>query len=465
MRLRIFLFGAVIALALVSPSALGAQSPIVVKSQTLDMNFPRAMRFTIQAESSAPLQELRLTVWQHGVALGSRFTPPFTPAKNVRATFEWDFQSFSSGGYLPPGTRGEYTWHLVDAAGNVLDTPRTSYIVSDPTQKWSVLSNDDLRVSWYVGDAAFGAAVFERAILAREFLAKDLGIENVDALQVFIYADKQDFFESLPPFSAEWTGGRTFPEYGVIMINFAPDNLDWGLRATSHELSHAILHAKIRGTIGELSIPHWLDEGLAVYNETNDHAPDAQFEEAFQPAVRHNALIPLRSMQLRFPDDSGQAQLAYGQSFSVVKFMIEEYGKEKFAALLDIYEKGSSPDEGLTAVYGMDQDELENAWRKKIGAPPREFSSARLPTLAPRPTYEFSSPLETVTVAVPQATSTPEATRAALLATPPPASAIPAQAPQIPVSGLCGGVLMLSGIVAFTLRRPKNQIPRNTNQH
>lgn len=447
MRSRILSIGIVLALTLLVPEWLYAQSPIVVTSQTLNIEFPEAMRFTIEAQSNALITEMRLTIWQHGVALGSRFTPPFTHSKNARATFEWNFQSFSFGGYLPPGTHGEYTWHIADAAGNMYDTPRQAYRIEDRTQKWNSLENQDLSVNWYLGSAAFGRAVYERAMTARNFLAQELAIENVDTLQIYVYADKQSFFQALPPFSAEWTGGRMFPEYGVIMINFAPDNLEWGLRATSHELSHAILHAKIRGTIGELSVPHWLDEGLAVYNETDNHAPDDQFEEAFQPAVRRNALIPLRSIQMRFPEAADQAQLAYGISYSVVRFLIEEYGKEKFAKLLDIYEKGSAPDDGLSQVYGMDQDVLENAWRKKIGAPPREFSSARVPTVAPRPTYEFSSAEQNT----PSPTIAP--TRGTPIVTPLPASSIPAQTPNVPASGLCGGIFLLSGLFALSQTR------------
>lgn len=331
------------------------------------------------------------------------------------------------------------------------DTPRASYVVQDITQKWQTLSNEQVRVSWHAGDGAFGAAVLGRAIIARAFLAQELHIENVDPLEIFIYADTRDFFDALPPFSAEWTGGRMFPEYGVIMINFAPENVEWGLRATSHELSHAILHSKIRGTIGQLAVPHWLDEGLAVYNETDDHAPDEQFEEAFQAAVRRNSLIPLRSMQQRFPDSSEQAQLAYGQSYSVVKFMMEEYGQEKFAALLNVYEQGIPDDAGLKQVYGMTQDELENEWRKTLGVPLREFSTSRLPTIAPRPTYEFSSSL----------TSTPaptlEPTRVSIAATLPP-SVPPTPASSIPSNELCGGVLALGGLVTLSFLKRRRAL-------
>lgn len=462
MHLKFLTFCLLSGLALLLAQSAFAQSSIVVTSQSVDMHFPRTMRFNIQAKSDTPIRALTLTVRQRGVALGSRFVVPVTSERTVRSGFDWNFQSPAQGGYLPPGTDGDYSWRIEDAAGNVLDTPRAGYVVGDRTHDWQTLSNDVLSVSWYQGGADFGTAVFSRALVAREFLSRQLGIENILPLKVFIYATKQDFFSALPPFSAEWTGGRMFPEFGIILINFAPDNTDWGLRATSHEISHAILHSKIRGTIGELSVPHWLDEGLAVYNETADHAPDDQFDRMFLLAARRNNLIPLKKLEQRFPDNSDQAELAYGESYSAVKFLIEEYGNAKFATLLDVYEKGALPDDGLIQVYNMNQDELENAWRQKIGAQSRDISIARAPTAAPQPTFELSSPL-TASTRTPtgSATESIEPTRVAEISNPKPATPVPPQMPVFPASGLCGGVVVLSGIVGMSVlkRRSRNSGP------
>jgi hypothetical protein len=458
MRLRILIATLFLAFAYSGAPTTHAQnptsdSPIVVTAQSLDMRFPRSMRFTIQARSTSSIQLLRLTVWERGVAIGSRFVPPLNPAPEVSASFDWNFVGFNDGGYLPPGTHGEYTWHIEDAHGNALDTPRTAFVVQDNTQTWQTLSNGEVSLHWHAGDRNFGNAVYQRALEARAFLSDRLKIENVAPLEIFIYADRDDFFAALPAFSAEWTGGRMFPEYGVIMINFEPDDLDFGLRATSHELSHAILHAKVRGLIGELSLPQWLDEGLAVYNETGDHAPDPQFEQGFQTAVRHNTLIPLRKLEGRFPADSFQAQLAYGESYYVVKFMIDTYGQDKFAELLDVFENGSLPDPALIKVYGMNQDELENAWRVKLGAPTREVSSSVMPTLAPRPTYELSLP-ETPASPTPLAPPTPQPTQISAVETPSDsAPSLPASQSGAPESTLCGGALALGGMVALGLAR------------
>ena len=137
--------------------------------------------------------------------------------------------------------------------------------------------------------------------------------------------------------------------------------------------------------------------------------------------------------------------------------MIEEYGKEKFAELLSVYERGAAPDDGLVQVYGMNQNQIENAWRTKIGAPEREISNSGLPTVLVRPTYDISSPFGST--ATPSSTATPEPTLVSVAVTPDtPSSSIPSQSPSFPASGLCGGVLALSGLVTFSLLKRRRHI-------
>lgn len=442
------------------PSRALADSPIVVSEQTFRSAFPNNLRFTVAAQSTSTIQVLRLTVWQKGVALGSRFTANFRPDYTVRTTFVWDLQYRGSGEYMPPGARGEYTWHVEDSAGNQYDTPHQTFEVVDASQPWRTISNQDVAVNWYSGDPEFGAAVLERAITARAFLTQQLGIDQVEPIKIFVYADRESFFNALPPTAREWTGGSTFPEYGVILINFTQENLQWGLRATSHELSHAVLHARVPGFLGELVLPRWLDEGLAVYNETIDHAPDDSFDQAFRQAIRQDLLIPLRRLGVNFPADSQAASLAYGEGYSAVKFMIEKLGADKFAALLDRFERGTPLEDALRATYGMVLDELENAWRQELGLKARPVTSVQLPTVGAMPTYAVSSGVLNPT---PSQTAIPTSTAAPTRISQSNASPSEPQPPPLttpesgaaPQTGLCGGVLAFGGLVAFGVSRKR----------
>lgn len=447
---RLFALFALVLFGSVMAEPARADSPIVVGDQSFNAHFPLWMRFTIRAHDTIPINVARLTVWQNGVAAGSRYSPTFEPTEDLTANFTWALNGFGDGGYLPPGTSGEFTWHLEDTAGNQIDTPHEAFKVEDQNHTWEQLSNANLTVFWYSGDAAFGRAIFDRANSARDFLTSELGVGDTAPIQVYIYGDRRDFFDALDPGAAEWTGGRTFPEYGIIMINFDDANLDWGLIATSHELSHAILHAKIKGPLGSLALPRWLDEGLAVYNQNAEHKPDEQFEESFRTALGRDQLLTLGSISQRFPSDSDKATLAYGESYSAVKFLIEKLGAEKFAHVLQNFQDGAAYDDAFQKVYGVNQAGLENLWRKEIGAPPRALAA---PTQAAGviPTLEVSAPL--VTLPTNQATSVAEQATP-IPPTPGSEAAAPAPAAQ---TGLCGGVVALGGLMIWNLRRGRRR--------
>ncbi|MCX6022552.1 MAG: peptidase MA family metallohydrolase, partial [Chloroflexi bacterium] len=83
-----------------------------------------------------------------------------------------------------------------------------------------------------------------------------------------------------------------------------------------------------------------------------------------------NRLMSVRTMSGVANDPQG-VDLFYGQSYSVVKFLTDTYGQPKMVELLKMLKNGASIDEGLAKNYQLDQDTLDDAWRKSIGAAPR----------------------------------------------------------------------------------------------
>ena len=91
-------------------------------------------------------------------------------------------------------------------------------------------------------------------------------------------------------------------------------------------------------------------------------------------------LLLLRGME-GFPGNSDDTLLAYGQSWSTVKYLIDTYGREKFREFyLAMGKIGTEP--ALKASFGVTYDELDAAWRKSVGAAPRSYATAR-PTAIP----------------------------------------------------------------------------------
>lgn len=241
------------------------------------------------------------------------------------------------------------------------------------------------------GDAppmSFGQALFNHGIRSLEYLERDTGVVLERRIQVYIYADRDDFFDAIEPGAKEWTGGRAYPQFGVVMIDIHPADWEWGKRALAHEITHQVIHQKIRSPLGGLSLPPLIDEGLAVYYESPG-SPGVQFVTPLRRAIKNDTLIPLRALTKAFAAEPDAATLSYAESYSVVDFIFRRYGRDRMAQLLQAFKQGGFYDDIFARVFGMNLDGLEEEWRKDIGAKPRVVPTRAVAT--PFPTFSLST--------------------------------------------------------------------------
>jgi len=162
-------------------------------------------------------------------------------------------------------------------------------------------------------------------------------------------------------FPQEWTGGVAFTEFSTIAIGIPPSELDWGKRALVHELTHLVIHQVTFSPYGQL--PLWLDEGLAMYNEGE---LDPQYSTRLEEAVQEDELISVRSLCSPFSAEREKALLSYAQSYSLVEYLLRNYGQYRMLDLLTLLKEGATYDEALTEVYGFDIDGLDANWQATL---------------------------------------------------------------------------------------------------
>ena len=95
-----------------------------------------------------------------------------------------------------------------------------------------------------------------------------------------------------------------------------------------HEAAHIVTKVAGDGKIAQL--PSWIDEGTAVYAQ---NGPGFGYQTALQRAIQSDQLLRLRNMQSA-TNQPDLVNLFYGESWAVVKFMVDTYGREKFAAVI-----------------------------------------------------------------------------------------------------------------------------------
>lgn len=350
------------------PHSIEAQAVIELVDQSWESDFNDAVTFSAEATSSAEIVEADLFYRVAGQLATSRNAADFTPGSTVEASFTIDLTDPVN--YQPPGTELEFWWKFIDADDNELKTEPELLVYEDDRHNWQFLENDRLTLGWYVGDEDFGQALFERANEALDTLEADFGTSIEDPIKIFIYGDQADLLDAMSAGAQEWTGGAAYTDYGVVVIGVRPAQLEWGLGAMTHEVSHLVIHQATDNPFGGAStMPRWLDEGIAVYNENREELDD-DFKDIFDRAVANDTLLTLRTISSPFPSDPIQANLAYGQSGAVVKFMIDTYGPESMAELLAIFAEGALHNEALEQAVGLNMDQLDNAFRESLDLPP-----------------------------------------------------------------------------------------------
>ncbi len=343
-------------LAILSPGVVQAQSELTILDSSAQVEFPSKLSFSLSAENDVNITDIRLhyTVDQVSLAqVTSEVYIEFVPAITVDAEWIWDMRK--TGG-LPPGSGVDYWWTVEDANGDRVETAPVRVRFDDTRYSWHSLTEGKVTIFWYEHNKSFAQELVAAAHQTQARLAEDTGAYLEKPVKIYIYTDAQDL-QGAMIYPQEWTGGAAFTRHGIIAIGIAPDNLNWGEKAIAHELTHLVIHQMTLNPYGDL--PTWLDEGLAMYAEG---ALEPVFAAYLNRAIAENSLISVHSLSSPFSAYAEESHLSYAQSYSLVEFLISNYGRGKMLELLNTFRQGSSYDGALGKVYGFDMDGLDALW-------------------------------------------------------------------------------------------------------
>lgn len=377
--------------------------------------------FSLKAKSQSKI--IRATLI-HGVksntCLGdsqARREIEFTAGTQIEIAWTWNL---SRSGNLPPGGTIWWQWELQDEENHTLLTDPQTLTAEDPNFHWQELQTQSLKLFWSKGDSQFGSRLLQISKDSLQRLSKDAGLESTGPVRIMIYPSS-DAMQNALVYSSDWAGGVAFPEYNVVMIGIAPDQMDWAAEAIPHELAHLITDRLIYNC-SSTDLPTWLSEGLADYAA----GPTSESVRAsILAALKSGNLPALTSLTNGFAADSYLAAQSYDQSHMVVEFMIERYGAGSIDELLNRIRDGKQIDVTLREVYGLDTAGLDRTWRASlgVGTAPKVNPNTVTPPARPTtiPTLPLFSPLSSPTVLI---TAAPD--------TPTPAPVIEKPAPQSP---------------------------------
>ena len=340
-----------LAAALLWPAAtLAAGDTIRVTSDEPMVRFPESVDFNLELDSDAEIVEVRLHYRVVGSPVWTYTYPAFDPSDHVEATAR---VRTSGAAYLPPNTELEYFYSFSDVDGNMQRTQRSTLLYVDDRFDWQTTDIGPLTLYWHDQPGSRVTRVTEEVEAHLSEVADVLGISPQEGLRGVIYNSFSEARQAFPFQSATLSErqvfqGFAFRDHGVF--------LGVGLQTSLivHETAHLLLDQAV--TSPRAMIPSWFNEGFASYVEPGSHRAGMATAQG-----RATAKLPLRYMT-SVQGTPGDIHLFYAKAESVVGYLIETHGQERFHQFIDQLNRGARLELALPDVYGFDIDGLEARW-------------------------------------------------------------------------------------------------------
>ncbi len=297
--------------------------------------------------------------------------PDGVVTRRGRAPFEVDDGRLTAShrwrprGTLLPGAEIEYRFEVRDADGKV-QTESSTVTYIDLDLPWQTQSEGLVDIWWYAGDDSLATDAANGIRRGLDALQAQFDLALQRRTRLVLYADGERMRADLGRGTRPWVGGVAAARFNLIVL-YASE-FEWGRSTLPSTIAHELTHIAIEHAVGEppRNIPTWLHEGVATVVESSV-AERFSYDDIVDGAFAADRLISLRGLTGSFPVRSGGALLAYAQSNSFVRFIIDRWGGSSITQILDAYRDGALPDRALQQAVGLDLADLEAQWLATLG--------------------------------------------------------------------------------------------------
>lgn len=404
--LALGLLAALAFVALARPHVARAQpEPVRFTGFGMESQFPEGVRFFGQVEADVPVEDIRV-IYEVG----------------VRDVTQYDYMALSGSGlvdgelivrtdsperYIPPGAVIKFRLEVFAQGGASYLSEQREQVLTDARYEWDMVTDGPITVYFHgpVQTRAETLAAQTRAALNIMQPVTDAEIET--PINLVLYNNYAEMIGAVVPRSTTIsreliTEGQAFDSENTVLVLAGQSDIG----TATHEITHILV---ARASAGSTFVPFWLNEGLAEYGNQD---PTVDFTLYLEWGIGTRRLMTLASLS-RAPSDPDLTLVGYGEGRSAVRFMVQQFGAEKMAELLATLGQGIPIDRAVPLTYDMSFAELEDQWRKSIGAdpyvPPTPAPATPTPLATATPNVSLPFTLDSVAAAG-QATATPQAT-------------------------------------------------------
>jgi hypothetical protein len=220
----------------------------------------------------------------------------------------------------------------------------------------------DFRLYYHRVDQSFAAHVAGVVQASEQRLADELDLRNFRGSHIVVAWDPDHFYRLAGSGTPHWAGAVANPEQGRIVLKSPRwGDVERNAGATiRHEMTHLGVGRLRRGNW----IPVWLEEGLAVRLSGMPYGirPDGA-GISLSKAITTGSLIPLTQLDNLHSFSSQQAELAYMEAESAVRFFLERHGRVALVHMLTLVGRGTGFNEAFDQATGGGYYRFESDWQ------------------------------------------------------------------------------------------------------
>jgi hypothetical protein len=237
-------------------------------------------------------------------------------------------------------------------------------------QAWQELRGDHFIVYYETERSDFAREVLRRAESYYTRIADDLGYARYSNFwqwdrraKIYIYPSQELFRQATG--QPEWSlGSANYERKEISSYNGCVEFVEGTL---AHEIAHLIFWDYVG--FGRQA-PLWLEEGVSKWQEPSQRVPAMYYAVQAYREGRLMSMTTLNSIDLARLQASRQPEVFYAQATSLVGFLIDRYGADRFALFCRGLRDGKTPEGALRAAYtGQIEgfEDLEKRWLDFLG--------------------------------------------------------------------------------------------------
>jgi len=224
-----------------------------------------------------------------------------------------------------------------------------------------LLGRNGIQVSFHSGDAGLArqaAAALEEGVGR---IRSKLGIGFDRPVQVLIVRGREEFNRLIGQPMPDWAMAVALPPDAIVVdaVKVTPGAEDNMRLTIIHEATHLALDGLDAGRGGRL--PRWFHEGTATWLSGAEHF-SADWS-GFTLAVAQNALPKLDALEEGFPAGAREANVAYLESESFVRWLVRTRGEEAMRWIVEEYRADRDFHAAFQRAFGEPVEKMESEWR------------------------------------------------------------------------------------------------------